>query len=80
MSHVIQIRDVPDDVHEALRQAAGASGLSLTRYVLAELQNLAQRAESVRHNAAVIRITQTRVGGGVDRRTILDAVCEGRDG
>ena len=80
MSHVIQIRDVPDDVHVALRKAAGASGLSLTRFVLLELQHLAERAESVRHNMAVVRNTQARVGGGVDRRTILDAVREGRDG
>ena len=34
VSRVIQIRDVPDDVHDALVEAAEAQGLSLTRYML----------------------------------------------
>jgi hypothetical protein len=34
MPRVIQIRDVPDDVHDALTDAAVAQGLSLTRYML----------------------------------------------
>lgn len=78
MSRVIQIRDVPDDVHEALRQAAEARGLSLTRHLLAELEQLAGRAQVVHDNAATVRSTQARVGTRVDRATILTAVREGR--
>jgi uncharacterized protein (DUF1778 family) len=79
MPRVIQIRDVPDEVHDALRQAAQARGLSLTRYMLSELQQLATRAQVVHDNATVVRSTQARVRGGVDRKTVLTAVHQGRD-
>ncbi|HEY5877136.1 MAG TPA: hypothetical protein VIT64_17625 [Ilumatobacteraceae bacterium] len=78
MSRVIQIRDVPDDVHDALVDAAEAQGLSLTRYMLRELEHLAKRAQAVQANAAVIRHTQAKVRGRVDRDTILAALHEGR--
>jgi uncharacterized protein (DUF1778 family) len=78
MSRVIQIRDVPDDVHDALVEAAEAQGLSLTRYMLRELEHLAGRAQAVHTNAAVIRQTQAKVRGHVDRDTILAALHEGR--
>lgn len=78
MPKVIQIRDVPDDVHGALAEAAQAQGLSLTRYVLRELQHLSRRAQVVDDNAAVIRATQAKVRGHVDRDTILTALHEGR--
>jgi uncharacterized protein (DUF1778 family) len=78
VSRVIQIRDVPEDVHDALAEAAQAQGLSLTRYMLRELEHLAHRAQTVHHNAAVIRQTQAKVQGNVDRNTILAALHEGR--
>ena len=33
----IQVRDVPDDVHEAYRSRAAAAGMSLQEYLRAEL-------------------------------------------
>lgn len=78
MSRVIQIRDVPDEVHDALADAAEAQGLSLTRYMLRELEHLAKRAQAVHANATVIRQTQAKVRGRVDRDTILTALHEGR--
>ena len=78
MARVIQIRDVPDDVHEALAEAAAAEGLSLTRYMVRELEHLARRAQVVHANAAVVRQTQGPVRGHVDRDTILTALHEGR--
>lgn len=78
MSKVMQIRDVPDEVHHALAEAALAEGLSLTRYLLRELAHLAKRAQIVRSNAAVIRRTQSRVRGRPDRGTILSVLHEGR--
>ena len=78
MSRVIQIRGVPDDVHDALVDAAAAQGLSLTRYLVRELEHLARRAQMVDANAAVIRQTQAKVRGRVDRDTILTALHEGR--
>lgn len=78
MSKVIQIRDVPDEVHDALANAAGAQGLSLTKFMLRELEHIASRAQVVQANAAVIRQTQAAVRGHADRDTILSALGEGR--
>lgn len=79
MSRVIQVRDVPDEVRDALAEAAEAEGLSLAGYVRRELEHLAQRAQGVRDNAAVVRRTQNRVQGGVERDAILAALHDGRD-
>lgn len=79
MSKVLHVRDVPDDVHSALVEAAHAEGLSLTRYLQRELGHLAKRERVVQHNAAVIRETQARVRGRSDRSTILSVLHEGRD-
>lgn len=78
MPKVIQIRDVPDEVHDALTQAAQAQGLSLTKYVLRELEQLAGRPQVVRENATTIRRTQQMVQGGPDRKMILAVLHEGR--
>lgn len=78
MATVIQIRDVPDDVRDTLAQAAKAQGMSLTSYVRRELEHLAGRERRVADNAAVVRQTQRRVAGAVDRKTILSTLHEGR--
>lgn len=44
MSKVIQIRGVPDDVHERLVTRAGRAGVSLSEYLRRELLWLASRA------------------------------------
>ena len=79
MARVIQIRDVPDDVHEALAKAAEAEKLSLNRYVLRELEHLAHRAEVVELNARVITETKRRVRRKVARGSIFAALQEGRE-
>jgi hypothetical protein len=78
MAKVIQIRDVPDDVRDALAAAADAEGLSLTGYVRRELEYVARRSQRVRDNAAVLRRTQRRVGARVDRDAILSELHGGR--
>lgn len=79
MPKVMHIRDVPDDVHAALSEAAKAQGLSLTRYMLRELEHIAERPQIVRDNAMVARRTQAKVGGHASRDTILAVLHEGRD-
>ena len=79
MAKVIQIRDVPDEVHEALAKAAETERLSLNRYVLRELEHLARRAEVVELNARVITQTRARVRPKVARENILAALQEGRE-
>ncbi|TFV64792.1 hypothetical protein E4P41_00725 [Geodermatophilus sp. DF01-2] len=78
MSRVIQIRGVPDDLHEALREAAEARGQSLTKFALAALEQAARRHRSVQHNAEVIRRAQAEIASGVSREEILAALHEGR--
>lgn len=78
MSKVIHIRDVPDDVHTALAEAAREQGLSLTRYMLSELEHLARRPQVVRDNAAVIRRTQEKVRGRLDREEVRSVLEEAR--
>jgi hypothetical protein len=80
VSKVIQIRDVPDEVRDALAEAAAAEGLSLAGYLRRELEQVAGRARRVRDNAAVVRRTQRQIGGSkVDRDAILSALHEGRE-
>jgi plasmid stability protein len=43
MSKMLQVRHVPDDVHAELRRRADAAGVSLSDYVLRELERVAAR-------------------------------------
>lgn len=43
---IIQVRDVPADVHARLRQRAAAAGVSLSDYVRAELEVVARRGDN----------------------------------
>ena len=43
MAKTIQVRDVPDDVHELLRVRAARAGLSLSEYLRREVSLLARR-------------------------------------
>ncbi|MEQ8833072.1 MAG: hypothetical protein RIB67_01350 [Miltoncostaeaceae bacterium] len=78
MATIIQIRGVPDEVRDALAEAAAHEGLSLSAYARRELTRVAGRAARARANAEVIQRTQRDVGGAIDRRTILEALHEGR--
>jgi plasmid stability protein len=40
---MLQVRNVPDDVHAELRRRARAAGVSLSEYVLRELERVAAR-------------------------------------
>jgi antitoxin FitA len=43
MSRMLQVRNVPDDVHAELRRRAAVAGVSLSEYVLRELERIAAR-------------------------------------
>lgn len=43
MSTMIQIRNVPDEIHRTLKARAAMSGLSLSDYLLREMRVLAQQ-------------------------------------
>ena len=70
----IQIRDVPDDVHAAVRARAAAAGMSLSEYLRDELLRLVARPTV----AEVIARAQAR-HGGASREEIVCAIREARD-
>jgi plasmid stability protein len=41
---MLQVRNVPDDLHAELRRRAAAAGMSLSDYVLRELRRVAERS------------------------------------
>ena len=43
MSVMIQIRNVPDDLHRKLKARAALAGMSLSDYLMAEVRRLAER-------------------------------------
>ena len=40
---MLQVRNVPDDIHETLKRRAAEAGMTLSSYVLRELDRLAKR-------------------------------------
>ena len=40
---MIQIRNVPDELHRTLKSRAALSGMSLSDYLLAEMRHVAER-------------------------------------
>ena len=70
----VQIRDVPDDVHRALRSRAATAGLSLSDYLLSEVTRIAERPPI----SEVLRRADSR-RDGVTMREIVAAVRSGRD-
>jgi len=43
MSKMIQVRDVPEDVHSTLKARAAREGISLSDYIKRELEHTAER-------------------------------------
>jgi antitoxin FitA len=43
MTAMIQIRNVPDELHRQLRSRAALAGMSLSDYLLAEIRQVAER-------------------------------------
>jgi plasmid stability protein len=74
MSHSIQIRNVPDEVHRTLRARAASAGMSLSDYLLEDIRRLAERPPV----ADVILRAGSR-SGGTDIELIVEAVRSGRD-
>lgn len=74
MSHSIQIRNVPDDVHRTLRARAAAAGTSLSEYLLRDITRLAERPP-----VADVIVRAGSRSGGADIDLIVGAVRSGRD-
>ncbi len=70
----IQVRNVPDHVHQALRTRAASAGVSLSDYALGELERVAERPPV----ADLLSRAGARAGGA-DHGAIVSAVRSGRD-
>jgi antitoxin FitA len=59
MSKMIQIRNVPDDLHRTLKVRAAQAGMTLSDYLLSEIEQVAERPtlaemmERLRHDPPV---------------------------
>lgn len=76
MGKHLQIRDVPDDIHDAIRKRAADRGMSMSAYVLSELRALVGQP----NRADLFRELEER-GDNVelDVGAILAAIDEGRN-
>ncbi len=54
MSRMIQVRNVPEELHRKLKARAALEGVSLSDYVLREMERVAERPtlEELRHRLA----------------------------
>jgi plasmid stability protein len=73
---MIQVRNVPDDVHRTLKMRAAATGTSLSDYIKRELVQAAEQATLEEVDEQV----QARGPSGLKTKTVLAALREVRDG
>ncbi len=74
MSKMIQIRNVPDEVHRSLKASALAEGMSLSDYLKRELATIASQATFEEIDARI----RARGPSRLRRETILSALREAR--
>ncbi len=72
----VQIKNVPPDVHEILRERAGKAGQSLQAYLLAQLE---EQASKPTIKELFERIEKERSGGHVSPEFAARVIREERD-
>jgi antitoxin FitA len=75
MAKMIQVRNVPDDVHRTLKARAAVAGMSLSDYVKRDLQAAAGRPSLEEIDARVVARGKT----GMRTGAVLTALREARD-
>jgi len=75
MSKMIQIRHVPDDLHRALKTQAAAAGMSLSGYLLRELDAVVTKPTLAELFAEIER--QPPID--LDPEETVEAIREGRE-
>ena len=76
MSKTIQIRGVPDDVHATLRVRAAQAGLSLSDYLLQQIEGIARRPAIAE---VLLRADRRPRALDLDAETVLDEVRRARE-
>jgi plasmid stability protein len=67
---MLQVRNLPDDVHAKLKERAAAARMSLSDYVAAQLAELV----SYRSNAEILAHAREHLAGKVGGESAADAV------
>ncbi len=62
MSKMLQVRNVPDDLHRALKVRAAENGMTLSDYVLSELEGIAGKPTLAELAERISRQEPTDVG------------------
>jgi antitoxin FitA len=75
MSKMIQIRNVPDDLHRALKMRAAAAGMSLSDYIKRELDRKSRKS-TIKEVAA--RSQERSAEWNLTTQEIVDTIREGR--
>ncbi len=75
MGVLIQVRDVPEDVHRILKARAAEAGVSLSEFVRQELARVATRPPQAELARRLRSRTPVDLGGG----TSADVIREVRD-
>lgn len=75
MSRMIQVRNVPDSLHRALKAQAALSGMSLSDFLLAEIRQVAERPTIAELRERLRQ--RSRVAGAISP---AEAVRRERDG
>jgi plasmid stability protein len=74
MSKMIQIRNVPEEMHRALKVRAAEQGLSLSDYIKQELRWVTGKSTM----AEIFDRAEARGPSGLTREMIVDLIREGR--
>lgn len=61
MGKMVQIRNVPDDLHRIMKARAAMAGLSLSDYLLAEIRKSAERPTNEELRARLERLSPVKV-------------------
>ena len=75
MPKMIQVRNVPDDVHRTLKVRAAAAGMSLSDYIKRDLEDAARQPTFDEIDARVA----ARGRSGIRTAAIVEALREVRD-
>ena len=75
MSKMIQIRNVPDDLHRELKMRAAAAGMSMSDYIKRELSRK-RRSSTIKEIGA--RSRGRGAGSTMTTQDIVDAIREAR--
>ena len=75
MSKMIQVRNVPDEMHRALKTRAAAEGMSLSDYIKRELSWVTGKSKL----QEVIARTEARGPSGLETQWVVDTIRASRD-